>query len=176
MEEKLVTNESIFNDCRICILPGGLGIKRLSLMKTSIQKCGGTVVELEKEVITNTLVTHVIVEDSYLLDKRKCLDLLALYGLKNENFKIAGTQWLSKCIKERKLCSLEEYSVDIRKSVEDYSVAGTSTLLDNCSTSGVSQKTMDSVSPHSPPKKFKSHVEVCIYHFLLNINNNKYCI
>ncbi|XKL59231.1 hypothetical protein PGB90_000247 [Kerria lacca] len=100
-------DQKIFSDCRLFIIPNGLLKKRIELFEKQILKYGGNIIS----DINDSSITHIIIEDNYLLNPYRVKNALNSVKLLREdtNYVIVGTLWLSKCLKEKKLLSTEEF-------------------------------------------------------------------
>jgi hypothetical protein len=112
------SKSSIFKNCYIHILPVGLGKKRITLFQTQIANQGGICVS--KLGASSSSLTHIVLEDSIVKDSKRCLKLLHAMPVDiNKTVKVVGTQWLSKCLKERTYVNTMEFELSSVINVKD---------------------------------------------------------
>lgn len=101
--------EKIFSNCRILILPDGLLKKRIQLFEKQVSKYGGLVTT----DIQKFSPTHILVEDDVLADpvRRKNIFKSVHTLSRNPDSEIVGLTWLCRCLKEKKILSTDEFSV-----------------------------------------------------------------
>lgn len=101
--------EKIFSNCRILILPDGLLKKRIQLFEKQVSKYGGLVTT----DIQKFSPTHILVEDDVLADpvRRKNIFKSVQTLSRNPDSEIVGLTWLCRCLKEKKILSTDEFSV-----------------------------------------------------------------
>ncbi|XP_067003566.2 DNA polymerase lambda isoform X2 [Anabrus simplex] len=150
--------ELIFSDCYIYVYPVGLGKKRLSLFETQIINHGGKLINEPKG---NLVATHIVVDDSVTQNIEKLKADLNNENCKcNERTKVVRTQWLSKCLKEKKLAETCEYEVSLSYDKNIIHHVNTKNFLtsiqENSSSSESVQETND--TQLSPPKKLKADI------------------
>lgn len=112
------SESSTFKNCYIYILPVGLGKKRITLFQTQIANQGGICVS--NLAASSNSLTHIVLEDSIVKDSERSLKLL--HGMPvdiNRTVKVVGTQWLSKCLRERMYVDTKEFEVSSVINVKD---------------------------------------------------------
>lgn len=101
--------EKIFSNCRILILPDGLLQKRIQLFENQVSKYGGLV----STDIHKFSPTHVLVEDDLLVNPVQLKTIFKTIQIfsKNRECEIVGLTWLCRCLKEKKLLSTDQFSI-----------------------------------------------------------------
>lgn len=167
----------IFKNCYMHILPVALGKKRMSLFQTQITNQGGICVS--KLAATNCNLTHVILDDSVLMDSERCVRLLNTMNVDtNKMVKVVGTQWVSKCLKECAYVDTKEFELPVEKITNKVNTQSNSQTLyeEECINEAQGKGTMMNdvgdltalTVQHSPPKKLKpavSEVHLLIYQY-----------
>ncbi|KAJ9582812.1 hypothetical protein L9F63_022853 [Diploptera punctata] len=151
-------DKNIFKNYFIHVLPVELGKKRMTLFKTQILNKGGIFVDK----LSASNITHIVIEDSVLLDSKRCMKLLN--GVDLDGLKVVSTLWLSKCLKESSCVDTKDYEMHFPEKEECFvrmDGKGSSTDSDkkrsnnNCSIDE-DGKNAKFVVEYSPPKKLKS--------------------
>lgn len=110
---------SMFKDIQVLIMPALIGKKRLTLFESHIKKLGGKVCQIGDVKGGLCEPSHIIVEDSFLLDKTNLDKQMKTLGREREFQVIVGTRWLSDCIKMKMLLPFEDYQFHPPKLSKD---------------------------------------------------------